>query len=381
MWPIFFKIYDAASMQRWNDQIRAVELMELDKQAHKMVISYVLGKCEKDAGTKDFDWIEIIEAGLFEFLQRIVLTDLKPPLFHKIKEDKAKYSKLTEWVYSKILPSIVCLGGGFCTRFNNYLKDEERNVNRRIISAAHFYATKWEFDIIERSNPKGYLIEEIKKDLRTKQRKYKDLKSMRKISRSKQLKDFIDICGQLRFQIRWSHLHRVPKTSVLGHMLIVAMFSYMFSIKIGADHQRRVNNYFTSLFHDLPEVLTRDIINPVKRSVEGLPDLIKEYERDEMERKIYKLIPKQWHSEMRGFTEDEFTDTVMADGKMKRDGELIKAVDDLAAFIEAHLSLVNGIQNVDLKNAKCSVINKYKNKIISGIDFGQLYKGFLDEVV
>lgn len=43
-------IYDSASMQRWNDKIRPVELRELDKQAHKMVIAYVIGKIEEREG-------------------------------------------------------------------------------------------------------------------------------------------------------------------------------------------------------------------------------------------------------------------------------------------------------------------------------------------
>jgi len=376
---LLLKIYEAASMQRWNDQIRVVELTELDKQAHKMIIAYVLGKCQEGNGNKDFDWIEVIEGGIFEFLQRIVLTDLKPPLFHRIKEDRKKYKQLNEWVYHRIEPVISALGENFCRRFKNYMIDIERNVNRRIISAAHFYATKWEFDIIERANPKGYLVEEIKEDLQSKQEKYHDLGSMQKLLHSPQLRDFIDICGQLRFQIRWSHVHRVPKTSVLGHMLIVAMLSYLSSLQIKADKQRCMNNYFTGLFHDLPEVLTRDIINPIKRSVEGIGDLIKDYEREEMERKIYKLIPESWHSEMRMFTEDEFTDIAAVDGTMQRDGELVKAVDDLAAFIEVYLALMNGIQNKDLESAKDSVIEKYKSKIISGIDFSQIYNRFDQE--
>ena len=286
--PFLLKIYEAASMQRWNDQIRPVELTELDKQAHKMIIAYVLGKCEQESANKNLDWIEIIEGGIFEFLQRIILTDLKPPLFHKIKEDKEKYRQLNKWVYREINPVISPLGRDFCERFKEYLSDPERSLNRRIISAAHFYATKWEFDIIERANPDGYLIEEIRNDLQLKQGKYHDLESMQRLLSSVPLKDFVNICSQLRFQIRWSHIiHRVPKTSVLGHMLIVAIFSYLFSLEMKADKKKCVNNYFTGLFHDLPEVLTRDIINPVKRSVEGLKELISDYEREEMERKIY----------------------------------------------------------------------------------------------
>ena len=374
--PLLLKIYEAAPMQRWNDQIRTVELTELDKQAHKMIIAYCLGKCEEDNQTEGFDWIEVIEAGIFEFFQRIIITDLKPPLFHRIKGNKKQYKKLNEWAYKEIIPVISPLGKDFCMRFQNYLHDPERNVNRRIISAAHFYATKWEFDIIERANPNGYAIEEIKEDIRTKQEKYQDLGSMQKLLHSQELKDFVNICGQLRFQIRWSHLHRVPKTSVLGHMLIVAMLAYLFSLEIKADNKRAINNYFTGLFHDLPEVLTRDVINPVKRAVQGLGDLIKEYERSEMEAKIYKLIPKSWHQAMHMFTESEFTNIAAPDGAVERDGELIKAIDQLAAFIEAYLSLKNGVQSQALEKAVASLKEEYQSKVICNIDFGRIYSDF-----
>ena len=373
---LLLKVYEAASMQRWNDQIRTVELTELDKQAHKMIIAYVLGKCEEDNNNADFNWIEVIEAGIFEFLQRIVLTDLKPPLFHRLKEDKEKYEQLNNWVYDQIYPVIECLGDDFCLRFKSYLHDPERNVNRRIISAAHFYATKWEFNIIERANPDGYLIEEIKEDIHKKQQRYDDLKSMQQLLSSRNLKEFVDICGQLRFQIRWSHLHRVPKTSVLGHMLIVGIFSYLFSLQIKADPKRCINNYFTALFHDLPEVLTRDVINPIKRSVEGIRDLIKDYECEQMQKKIYNLIPDGWRSDMKMFTEDEFTDLKGNSGVIVRDGNLIKGVDDLSAFIEVYLSFKNGIQSKALESAQDSLVSRYKDKVISGIDFGKIYTSF-----
>ena len=102
----------------------------------------------------------------------------------------------------------------------------------------------------------------------------------------------------------------------------------------------------------------------------GLDDLIKEYERNEMERKIYKLIPSSWHAQMKLFTEDEFTNTAL------RDGEMIKAIDELAAFLEAYLALENGIQNQDLKAARKNLPGKYKAKVIAGVDFGRIYRQF-----
>jgi len=368
--PLLLKIYEAASMQRWNDQIRTVELTELDKQAHKMIAAYVLGKFEESESIRQINWTSIIEAGLFEFLQRIVLTDLKPPLFYEIKQDKEKYLKLNIWVYDRIYPFIECLGQDFCTRFKNYIMDSSENIERKIIGAAHFYITKWEFDIIQQFNPHGYQVKEIKNSIKKEQEKYNNIAGMKKLTRSKELTAFIDICGQLRFQVRWSHLYRVPKTSVLGHMLIVAIFSYLFSLQSNRSKDAAVNNYFTGLFHDLPEVLTRDIINPVKKSVEGLDDLIKEYERSEMDKKIYKLIPEQWHGEIRMFTEHEF------ENMQNRDGELVKAADDLAAFIEAYLSILNGIHNENLIIAMNNLKEKYKAKVVSGINFGKIYNDF-----
>jgi len=63
-------------------------------------------------------------------------------------------------------------------------------------------------------------------------------------------------------------------------------------------------------------------------------------------------------------------------GKVERDGELIKAIDELAAFIEAYLALDNGIQNESLNRARQEVKDKYKSKVISNVDFGQIYNDF-----
>ena len=37
-------IFSSASIQRWNDYPRMVDLVELDKQAHKFIIAYFIAK-------------------------------------------------------------------------------------------------------------------------------------------------------------------------------------------------------------------------------------------------------------------------------------------------------------------------------------------------
>lgn len=390
--PFILEIFKAAAMQRWNDKIRPVELKELDKQAHKMTIAYFLGKFEEQ--TSGFSWLEIIEGGLFEFLERLVITDLKPQIFNRIKEDKNKYAELNTWVFKKLEPIITPLGNDFIERFQHYFTNTDNTINKRIINAAHFYATRWEFNIIERGNPKGYEIPAIKEILQQKQERYYDLTGIQQLALYEKYRNFIDLCGQLRFQYRWGHINMIPRTSVLGHMLIVAILSYLFSLDVKASPKRCFNNYFTGLFHDLPEVLTRDIISPVKRSIEGLDSLIKAYEKELMEKEVLNLIPAEWHNEMQMFTEDEFSTIITKDNKTiktdsdtisresnndvfnPRDGQAVKAIDDLAAYVEAWCSLENGVKSGDLIEARISIREKYANSIINGIHFGNLFNQF-----
>jgi len=382
----------AAYMQRWNDKLRPVELYELDKQAHKMVIAYFLGKFEET--NPKFDWIEVIEGGIFEFLQRAVLTDLKPPVFYIIKKDTVKYRDLNSWVYLQLEPAISPLGQDFCMRFRKYFSRENNSISRRVLSAAHFSATSWEFNILQQTNPDGYEIDEIKKRIDEMQERYSDLEGMQQLGSHPNYRAFINLCGELRFQTRWSNLYRIPKTSVMGHLLFVAMLSYLFSLQAKACKQRCINNYFTGLFHDLPEVLTRDIVSPVKGSVEGLSELVKAIEKDFMEHEVYRLLPNGWRKQMEMFTENEFTDTVLLNGRRRkvnsqqifdkynetqyspRDGTLVKAADDLAAFVEAHEAIKNGCAHEEFVEAKVSLKEKYRNLQIKNLNLSRIYADF-----
>ena len=390
---LLIELFQAAEMRRWNDKLCPVPLTELDKQGHKMTIAYVLGKfAEHEDG---FSWTEVIEGGLFEYFERLTLTDIKPQVFERIKANEETFTELKKEVYARFTPIIADLDG-LDERFEAYLFHPQDSINRKILNAAHYYATKWEFDIIKHENWNDYEIDEIQRGLQRRQEALSDVDGLQKLALFPTYRSFVDLCGRLRFQVRWGQLYRIPRTSVLGHMLIVAILSYLFSLTIDACSKRRTNNYFAGLFHDLPEVLTKDVISPVKRASTGVDRFVKEFEREEMQRRIYrpKLIPQAWEPEMRMFTEDEFASKVTVEGKLQNttsdaitatynhdqynpvDGELVKAADDLAAFMEAYLALQNGISNAQLRTAVREKSLFYRHKTIAGIDFGKVYKGF-----
>ena len=100
------KIFEAFSIERWNDLVRPFDLIEMDKAAEKMVLAYIIGKFEEQKGlTIDWDWM--IHAAFFDLLKKIALCDIKSPVQRMIRRDyPQEYKKLNEWVISQYEPLI-----------------------------------------------------------------------------------------------------------------------------------------------------------------------------------------------------------------------------------------------------------------------------------
>ena len=79
---------------------------------------------------------------------------------------------------------------------------------------------------------------------------------------------------------------------------------------------------------------------------------------------------------MRNTTSDAITASYNQDRYNPVVGELVKAADDLAAFMEAYLALQNGISNSQLQTAVREKKLLYRKKTIAGINFDDVYGGF-----
>jgi putative hydrolase of HD superfamily len=386
-------IFSSASIQRWNDYPRMVELVELDKQAHKFVIAYFIAKMEKDV-----NMTHLIEAGIFEFLRRVVVTDIRPDVFRNALQKKKK--EINSWVIGKLKTSLADIDdGNFLQKFEEYLNDETTYQKERFIhKAASYLSTRWEFSIVYQTSQFLNDIESVKKAVEEEIEDYYELIAVRKIALNKKLAKVIDLSGRLRFQKRWAQTPRIPETSVLGHMLTVAIFSYFYSLKVNACPKRLESNFFCALFHDLPEALTRDIISPVKYSVDDLSEIISEYEIAKIEEEILPNIPESLRSEfayilgLMGDKKDEFLDRIIDNGEVKAvesvssynldkysaiDGHALKQCDKLSAFIEASLSISHGIKSKELVSGKKEIIKGLKT--INSVDFLQIAKEIDEE--
>lgn len=386
-------LYDAAHIQRWNEHIRPSGFTELDKQAHKMMIMYVLARHEEDDHGAQLNWRLLIEGGIFEFLQRNVLTDIKPQIFHEMMRVYGK--ELNAWVYQELRRRIPDIQEDFMEKMQLYFEDPQYcAMEKKILRAAHYLATKWEFELIYHFNEGIYGSEDTKAVIENELEDHYDLAAVKKLALKGKSSKFIDLVGQLRFQKRWAQSPRVPETSVMGHVLLVAIMGYFCAVKLGACDERIVGDFLCGLFHDLPEVLTRDIISPVKRSVPGLDELIKRMEERMVAEKILPLLPYTWHEDILYYTQDEFSNRVRIDGKVVHtsieeisskynkpgfhaiDGSMLKGCDNLSAFVEVWLSRRYGITSKHMEEGERAIREQYKHKIIGGIDFGRVYDEF-----
>jgi len=378
------RLFQLAIIERWNDHPKPFDITELDKQAHKAIIAYLLAKIEEVENKKEIDWIGLIDGIIFEALQRAILTDIKPKLFHKLL--KTRKEKINELVITQLKPIIESINLNWYKRFELYFTNESfLSSEKEIINAAHFLATYWEFQFIYNvSKGTMYNIEKEKQEIENNLEDFHSLLGVQRFLLRKKLYGFINLCGQLRFQKRWIKTVRIPRTSVMGHMLMVAILSYVVLKKEKIDEKNCLyGTFFTALFHDIPEIITRDIVSPVKKKLGE--DIIKKAEKEGVREEIYPLLPEYIRKEMACFLAipeqeeeehenfDEFSNRIcdfrkkcckiklleekdfrkickesVGENTLLIPGELIKQADRAAAYAEAVYSINLGLKSNEL---------------------------------
>lgn len=388
------KIFEGFSIERWNDLVRPFELIEMDKTAEKTVLAYIIGKIEESRG-ETIDWIRIIYGSFFDLLRKIALCDIKAPVQRMIQvEYPEEYLKLNEWVidqYRECIPDTNLLEDFTCYLMNTA---ETQDVTWRVLRAAHKFATLREVEMLRVVNEPFRLID-IEKGLNEDLGQFLDLKGLQLLVTKQQPYNFLMQIERLRFQTRWNQTPRVPRTSVLGHSYFVAVMSLLMSRSLGLSDHRLYGNFFSGLFHDLPEAVTRDIISPVKQATRQLPVVVKEIEDRIVHDELIPVMDKSFKDEILYFTNDEFDNRIMMnDGSTKRvsfnqlnneysspvykpiDGKIVRLADHIAAYVEADSSISHGITSKHLRDGKQNILALYPpGTEINGLDAASFFQG------
>ena len=398
------KIFEGFSIQRWNDLIRPFDLVEMDKAAEKMVLAYIIGKYEENR-KKYVDWKWMIYASLFDLLRKISLCDIKAPVQQMLRRQfPDEYMRLNEWVlngYKEMMPDEKLF-----SEFTIYVGQQSGNIpiptelrtTVNIYRAAHKYSTIRELEMLAVVNEKERL-KNIRNELEAEIQPYLELEGLQKLMTHQKAFDFILKIEQLRFQTRWNQTPRVPATSVLGHCFFVAIMTLLLGREYNPDmcDRRVINNFFSALFHDLPESVTRDIISPVKTATDALPNIVKKIEDEIVNKELVPLMEPFFEKEIIYYTSDEFTDRILdKNGKIKHvsweelnteynkidfdpiDGRLVRICDHFSALMEADISIRHGITSEHLTAGREGILARYSNEgIISGINVKEFFQNIV----
>ena len=166
-----------------------------------------------------------------------------------------------------------------------------------MLDAAHFYATKWEFDIIERENTGDYELHEIRRGLQRRQEALADVEGLRHLALFPTM-EFVEV-GDIELDGGNCTESRGPPCSAICSYRGDALVS-IFTRRSTRVSATRITTSPRTVGHDLPEALDqRDIISPVKRAATGLDRFVKDFEREEMERRTRaRAHPKAWQPEL-----------------------------------------------------------------------------------
>ncbi len=332
------KMFESFSIQRWNDIPRPYDLVEMDKAGVKLLLAYLIGKYEENKGHR-IDWEKIIYGCFFETLKKVVLSDIKAQVHRIIKNDYPEdFQVLNQWVVEEYQDIIK--DDTFKDLFIKYLEDKEdlTDLSYKILKAAHKLSTIREFELVQNINPDTLRINQIRQELNTDINTILDLEGVQRIITQQTPWEFLNKVEQLRYQVRWGQTPRVPKTSVLGHSYFVSMITVLLTKDLRHCKKRFFNNIYCSLFHDLPETVTRDIISPVKTATANLPSIVKEVENEILKKELLPIIDNLYKDEIMHYYTSEFENRIILDGEQK-----IVSFDDLnEKYNEDRFSPIDG---------------------------------------
>ena len=393
------KIFEGFSIQRWNDMIRPFDFVEMDKAGEKMFLAYIIGKNEEKKGKK-INWTWMIYASLFDLLNKIALCDIKAPVQKMLREEfPEEFLRLNEWILNQY--KLLIKDKDLFSKFTIYIGQksgsfkipEDLKDTIHVYNAAHKYSTIRELEMLIPVNEKER-VDCINSELQADIQPYLDLECLQKLMTHQKEFYFLLKIEQLRFQTRWNQTPRVPGTSVLGHCFYVAIMTLLLGRESNSNMcaERIINNYFSALFHDLPESVTRDIISPVKQATDDLPGIVKKIEEEIVSKELIPLMDDSYINEILYYTNEEFANRIMVDGKCKIvswedlnekynskeynpvDGKLVRICDHFSALMEADISIKHGITSSHLTGGREGLLSQYKeNEIINGINVNKFF--------
>ncbi len=276
--------------------------------------------------TWDIDTLYLMKKIIFISFADLILSDINSGTKNYIKKlDEKIFDELYARAYEYFLESEA--PEYLKQDFKNTLTRKDKAKEDEIFLAAKKYVWLFEAQMNARAFPEiyevplGQMREEIHELA-------KNLWSLQDLLQNANHEKYLAHIYRLSFSMRWNQYKRNTPISVMSHKVVVAYLSYIIGM---TGNQAGEENDITdmmmrAIYHDVPEVITGDIITPTKKAVPGFVELLEEVEKTMMDDYLFGYISPEYKSYIAPYILSPFDDEI---------GKRVKYADIFSALIEA----------------------------------------------
>lgn len=162
--------------------------------------------------------------------------------------------------------------------------------------------------------------------------------------------NFFREVSMLRSSVRWLVQFKAKECSVLEHMGEVAIIAFLMGLEEYNDETIATHLFWCGAFHDLPERWTGDMASNTKDAVEGLRTATEAFERNVMEKNVYKKLLKY-----------PIKKIMMEEEANKEYKKLLKSADYASATFECYRNIKAGSKDKYFFDVITKELNKKQN--------------------
>lgn len=342
------------TMKRWNNFPRIEDVSHMDNVGYVIHIALFLAYLEEKNGKK-VDREFLLKRIIFNSFSYLLISDINSWTREYIKQiNESIFSEIEKLGYEFILSMDAPESIKNDIR-ETLFNDSDKTLELLIISVSKKYAWLNECLVNHKIYSDIYEVplDQINSFLYSKRN---ELKSLDLLLSNDNYKKYLSHIRRLNHSMRWSGQTRIFPTSVMSHLVVITFISYIIW-KIENDDWANFDIeelMLKSIYHDIPEAITWDIITPTKKSVIWFEEVLEQVEIKMMDDYIFSYIDNDYKEKVSPYMLKPFEWEL---------GKIAKYADTFSALLEAKVEKNYGWRNFsEIYNNIKKRVNKINTK-------------------
>lgn len=317
------------AMKRWNNFPRIEEVSHLDNVWFVIHIALFLAYLEEKNGNK-VDKGFLIKRIIFRSFSSLIISDINSGTRDYIKQvDKDIFaeiqSKWFKYILEKEAPENIKKD------IENIINNTSNTLELLIIKVSKKYAGFRECMVNEKVFEWMYDVP-LKQINAVLEEERGNLKSLDLLLANSNYIKYLDQIRRLNHSMRWNQETRIFPISVMSHLVVITFISYIIW-SIENDNWADIDIkelMLRSIYHDIPEVITGDIITPTKKAVDWFSDVLEKVEIKMMDDYIFSYLEPDYKDQVFNYMLKPFDWDLW---------QIAKHADTLSALFEAQVEI------------------------------------------